>query len=400
MTDSADGALHEQSRVSLKPIIKEIIRTQFFGNPIRLLVDRIHVVPYRSDDEESQAYRLWLSDTHKTIQAVLKPEIHPYVTSRGISDGSIVLVTRYRLEKAKRANGQGSIWYLIVEDMESIGSDGRKSVPFTLEEARIETKASSSSGNAIFPGLRSSDDASPTKNVQSPHNESPLGQKRHIHELSPSPTPSKPKARRIERSEEEPNERSVSFTRPKTAAGPSAVHSSGHPLLTRPRTQPSPQSKRGNSKTTPAKQDGQQPIQRPLSLVSLSKITGPPHTLMRNRVVDVLAVIAEVSPDTIARNHRTHLDLPPSRNLRIMDPSTSKKVQLTVFVDAEEFTPKVGTVALFRSVTTHEWDGGSLKAYPRDCKGKEWFLPWPWNVEGCDVKAMKNWWEARMVAGL
>ena len=83
-----------------------------------------------------------------------------------------------------------------------------------------------------------------------------------------------------------------------------------------------------------------------------------------------------------------------------MDPSTSKKVQLTVFVDAEEFLPKVGTVALFRSVTTHEWDGGSLKAYPRDCKGKEWYVPWPWGVEGCDVRAMKHWWEARALAGL
>ena len=399
MIDSADGALHEESRVSLKPVIKEIIRTQFFGSPIKLLVDRIHVVPYRSDDEESQAYRLWLSDTRKTIQAVLKPEIHPYVTSREICDGSIVLVTKYRLEKANKLNGQGSVWYLIIEDMESIGSDGRESGPFTFEEARVETKASSSSGNAIFPGLRSSDDVSPIKSVHSPRDEGPLGQKRDSDKLSLSPTPSKPKVRKIEQFESH-GKKSMSFTRPNTATGPSAAQSSGYPVLSRPKTQPSPQSKRTDSKITPRKDDGQQPIQRALSLVSLSKTTGPPQTLMRNRIVDVLAVVAEVSPNTIARNHLTHLDLPPSRNLRIMDPSTSKKVQLTVFVDAEEFTPKVGTVALFRSVTTHEWDGGSLKAYPRDCKGKEWFLPWPWNVEGCDVKAMKNWWEARMVAGL
>ncbi|MCJ1324782.1 hypothetical protein MMC10_001444 [Thelotrema lepadinum] len=400
MTEAKDGTLHKESRVSLKPVIKEIVRTQFFGNPIKLLVDRIHVVPYRSEDEESQAYRLWLSDTHKTIQTVLKPEIHPYVTSRDICDGSIVLVTKYRLEKAKRLNGEGNVWYLVVEDMESIDSDGRESVPFTFEETRIETKASSSSGNAIFPGLRSSDDLSPTKSVQIPRDEGPLGQKRHLDELSTSPTPSKPpKARKLDQPEER-NVKSVSFTRPRTAAGLSAAQSSGYPLLSRPRTQPSPQSKRSDSKTTPTKQDGQQRIQRPLSLVSLIKITGPPQSLTRNRIVDVLAVVAEVSPSIIARNHLTHLDLPPSRNLRIMDPSTSKKVQLTVFVDAEDFMPKVGTVALFRSVTTHEWDGGSLKAYPRDCKGKEWFLPWPWNVEGCDVKAMKHWWEARMLAGL
>ena len=54
----------------------------------------------------------------------------------------------------------------------------------------------------------------------------------------------------------------------------------------------------------------------------------------------MVAVVAEVSPDIIKRKNPTHTDLPPSQNLRIVDPSTLKRVQLTVFVDAEEFLPR------------------------------------------------------------
>ena len=57
--------------------------------------------------------------------------------------------------------------------------------------------------------------------------------------------------------------------------------------------------------------------------------------------------------------------------------------------------PEVGTVALFRSVTTNKWDGGSLNAFKRDCEGRNWFLESPQGVDGCDVTALKAWWENR-----
>ena len=65
---------------------------------------------------------------------------------------------------------------------------------------------------------------------------------------------------------------------------------------------------------------------------------------------------------------------------------------LSVFVAPEAFSPAVGTVALFRSVTTNKWDGGSLNAFGRDCEGKEWFLPDPRDVAGCDVLGLRMWW--------
>ena len=130
-------------------------------------------------------------------------------------------------------------------------------------------------------------------------------------------------------------------------------------------------------------------IQRPLRIMPLSKLTGP--QTVRNKVHDVLAVVCEIDVQVIRRR-----GMPAQRNLRIIDTSTPKRVQLTVFVDAENFTPKVGTVALFRNVTTHEWNGGSLKAYQRDCNGRHWFFPNPVDVEGVErekLDQLREHWE-------
>ena len=126
-------------------------------------------------------------------------------------------------------------------------------------------------------------------------------------------------------------------------------------------------------------------ITRPLKITPLSSLTGSRAT--RNRVLDVLALVVDVAPDVVRRPK-----MPEQRDLRIVDPSTRRRVQLTVFVDAASFTPSVGTPALFRNVTTHEWNGGSLKAYPRDCEGTQWFFPNPAWVEGYDAAELRGWW--------
>ena len=110
----------------LKPVIQEIVRTEVCPTPVTLLVDRVHIVPYIHDGEETQAYRIWLSDGEKSIQgsldptvrdssaltkvAVLRREIHPYLSSREIKDGTIVSVTNYRLAQGKKLNGTGIVW--------------------------------------------------------------------------------------------------------------------------------------------------------------------------------------------------------------------------------------------------------------------------------------------------
>ena len=127
---------------------------------------------------------------------------------------------------------------------------------------------------------------------------------------------------------------------------------------------------------------------RPLQLTPLSRLSG--SRVSRNKVCDVLVVICSVDPRIIKR--RGMLD---KRDLRLMDRSTDKKVLLSVFVDPANFTPAIGTIALLRRVTTHEWNGGSLNAYPKECEGREWFIPNPVGIESCDVAGLRDWWEKR-----
>lgn len=101
---------------------------------------------------------------------------------------------------------------------------------------------------------------------------------------------------------------------------------------------------------------------------------------------DILALIVSVSADTIMC-----ASMPPKRDLRVMDVSTTKRVCLSVYVDAQNFVPEPGTVAHFKYLTTHEFDGGSLKAFPRECEGKEWFVPDPQGFE-YQVAELKDCW--------
>ena len=131
------------------------------------------------------------------------------------------------------------------------------------------------------------------------------------------------------------------------------------------------------------------PIKRPLQLRTLESLTGQHAT--RNKVHDVFAVICSVDASVIKPP-----SMPPKRDMRIMDRSTDKKVLVSVFVDPAHFQPAVGTVALFRSLTTHEWDRGMLNVYPQQCAGKAWFVPDPVGVPGCDVEGLKEWWRRRL----
>ena len=137
-------------------------------------------------------------------------------------------------------------------------------------------------------------------------------------------------------------------------------------------------------KPPPTSNPALRPITRPFKVMPLASLVGSRAT--RNRIVDVVGIIVDVSSSLTQRPK-----MPDQRDLRIMDPSTTKRVQLTVFVDAANFKPAIGTVALFRSVTTHEWNGGSLKAYPRDCEGKDWYFPNP-ELEGLEADEFRAWW--------
>ncbi len=129
-------------------------------------------------------------------------------------------------------------------------------------------------------------------------------------------------------------------------------------------------------------------VRNPLEIYNLSSMSGDRKS--QNKRGDYFAVVEWVDNKTIKR-----FCMSMKRDLRIVDPSTEKKVLLSVFVDPVNFTPAVGTIALFRNLRTHEWDGGSLNAYEKDCKSFDWFIPNPVGIDGCDVEAMREWWGER-----
>lgn len=126
------------------------------------------------------------------------------------------------------------------------------------------------------------------------------------------------------------------------------------------------------------------PIECSLNIKPLAAFRGYRR---RSDLYDVFVVIHSVGDSVIKR-----LRMPPKRDIRIVDPSTDKRVLLSVFVEPENFIPVVGTIALIRMVSTHEFEGGMLNIYPNHCEGRAWFLPNPVGVEGCDVETMRIWW--------
>ncbi|KAK7420567.1 hypothetical protein QQZ08_010326 [Neonectria magnoliae] len=125
--------------------------------------------------------------------------------------------------------------------------------------------------------------------------------------------------------------------------------------------------------------------QTPLKLTTLRSIPHLPYA--QNWSCNVLAIIASLSSVEPS-------NLPPhrQRTARLADPSTSKQVHLTVFLDPEEFSPQVGSVVLLVGVKNHRFDGGSLKKYASD-RGSRWWFQDPVEMGWCDVDGIKTWWK-------
>ncbi len=120
----------------------------------------------------------------------------------------------------------------------------------------------------------------------------------------------------------------------------------------------------------------------PLQLSTLASVTGTNAT--RNKQVNILAMVEHVNSSTVKPT-----TAPLKRDLRIVDPSTDRKVTLSVFVDPVNFIPKKYDIILFRDLTTHDFSGGNLNAYPKKCMGKEWYTLNPYDIEECDMKSME-----------
>ncbi|MCJ1431116.1 hypothetical protein MMC27_000467 [Xylographa pallens] len=414
ITDDDDD---DTSEFALKPVIKELVRTGVHPPLLKLLVDKILIVPHvRKDGKGSEAYRVWLSDGEKSIQAALLRDIHPYFIFGQIREGSFVHVTKYKLARAKRLSGEGTILHLLVNDLHAIGHDGRPTPPIENTHSlkpkvaainSVQNISEASSDEHIISQETKPEETTLPKNISSDEDAVDLvpwynehqGKNSGPKSLSEKHTiPEYPKKRRRQES-----------ASPLLPLSPNVKHLSKHPRLSHKQATTLNQHKHNTipssaSPTTSLPSPRPSPIHpippalipitRPLRLKPLSHIIGPHAT--RNKVLDIFAVVASVTA-TLVKCPGMPDGIHYKRELRIADPSTPKQVMLSVFVAPETFLPAVGTVALFRSVTTNRWDGGSLNAFGRDCGGREWFVPDPWGVPGCDVLGLRMWWLEKRV---
>ncbi|KAL9025470.1 MAG: hypothetical protein Q9196_005712 [Gyalolechia fulgens] len=377
--------------LSVTPVIHELVRTQVCPPNLKLLVDKIVVVTLPDVDELSgnEAYRFTLTDGEKTIQALLKRRMYKTIYNEDVREGSFVILKVYRLAQGEKVNGKGIITYIVIEDFYSIGEDDRydrRLEPIqesTLSAGELEGVEAEGQGRGFTKALLDTGDrrnhfrdhalANPNaqhllKGDDVHQDENAVNEKLHK-DGSPTPPSSQQLREAMKRKwdtaldEIDTNDtyrlskyRKLEAARVKEAQ--EAADASAKALLVRFQSLP----------TTPL-----------IALTGVNK--------RRNTHHDVLALIISVSTGVVTRP-----GMPQKRDLRIMDISTIKKVSLSVFTNAESFHPEPGTVALFKHLTSHDFDGGSLNAYPKDCDGKEWFIPDPPGFENGEVAQLKDCW--------
>lgn len=130
------------------------------------------------------------------------------------------------------------------------------------------------------------------------------------------------------------------------------------------------------------------------TLISLLK-PAPPLPQKTYRCT-IFGLISWVSPSVLKKP-----GFPPKRHVKIHDQSISHRysgISVSIFHDAQNFVPKIGTIALFRGLTAQWWEKEViLNAYEKECMDGEWVL---WDEDlletnGFDVQGLKRWWEQR-----
>ncbi|KAL8830889.1 MAG: hypothetical protein Q9191_001185 [Dirinaria sp. TL-2023a] len=390
-------------RVELKPIIKEIVRTQVCFPNVRLLVDKISIITLSgAQPGNNEAFHLLLTDGEKYV----------------VMEDFYSIGQDRRLPAANETLGFGvadrarSLHEMVVESLTPSVDPGQFTEADPPAKKADFQKPSGTGENIEHAGFEEIFDTAATlPKSQSSNARTPMQKKRKrdiaLGEIDPnfgsiSKTPSK---RIKDQKGSSPLQDSFSTARswllesstPETALQQRSDFSTGSldvssKILASQKCISSNEPVHWKSlhsadrlSVAPERRTVPLPIERPLNVQPLAKFRGYHR---RNDIYDVFAVVQWVGESVIKRSR-----MPPKRDIRIVDPSTDKKVLLSVFVEPERFTPTVGTVALIRSVTTHEWDGGMLNIYPKQCEGKHWFIPNPKGFEGCNVEAMRGWWK-------
>ena len=340
-----------------KPLISDILRTRFCIPGSIFLVEGIDaVIPV---SKRHRAVRLLLGDGELCIQALLRRELHGFFDSDQVHIGSYVRLNSFEFRRLRSSNGSRTatspVVVLVVTDMTVVGCNSA----FQDLARGLSSQALHDGGHGLL-GHKSAaqEEERHSKRVQ---NRGRRAQHRDGEELSDVDDGFETMAV----SEEHATQRRLQNEAVQDRAHSVQVDSSALPWTS-------------------------EDLTKPLKLTSLASIPSLPYK--QNWTVNVLAVVASLSDVEPAT-------LPPftQRTARLVDPSTSKQVLLTVFLEPELFTPKVGSVVLLFGVKNHRFDGGSLKKYGNEKpkNGSTWWFENPLDLSWCEVASLQQWWRRK-----
>ncbi|RGP60813.1 cyclinlike f-box [Fusarium sporotrichioides] len=358
----------------LTPVVSDILRTRYCVPGSIFLVEGVdHVSVSRSG--RWQAIRLILGDGELCIQALLGSDMHRFVQIGDVALGAYVRCETFHIQW--QDVGKEKMVTLVVDNLITIGWNESYRVLQKEDEHLVRERPK----------------RIPRSRAESKSIEHPPELQDEVGEQIPNEL--------LEQVSEEPLRDSTrwppkpfvedEFDDDEAAAEEAFEAFETLAFASQPKT---PQKATAQVQQTPTSAQPSEPValprdwhdpQTPLKLTTLRSVPHLPYK--QNWSCNVLAIIASISDVGPA-------NLPPyrQRTARLADPSTSKQVHLTVFLDPEKFNPRVGSAVLLVGVKNHRFDGGSLKKYESDRKNGRWWFENPVEMSWCDVKGIKVWW--------
>ncbi|EFQ34831.1 hypothetical protein CGRA01v4_01646 [Colletotrichum graminicola] len=322
-----------------KPLIDDLLRTRYCIPGSVFLVEDIKSLPVPRS-RRWRALRLMLGDGELCIQALLRGEMHRFLDSGAVRVGCYVRLGDFSLrfhnstDDAHRSGGTRQLVYLVVHDLVTVGWHRSLTVPGPMPQPPHQHTAEDafvSDSDLDIDGVEAA--------KEHQDEEDDAGEGFEVMQVSAAKaTQRRAQARNV----------TVTVALPRDWTDPTI----------------------------------------PLKLTPLRSIPNLPYK--QNWSVNVLAIVTSLSDV-----EPSHMHPHTQRTARLADPSTTKHVILTVFLDAEEFNPKIGNAVLLVGVKNHRFDGGCLKKYVSDKPkpGARWWFENPRQFDWCDVDGLVQWWE-------
>lgn len=385
----------------MRACLAELLRTAHHPRSLLLRVEK--VVPQRDTDDKTSGHktaqkstRLYLTDEELIVQALVLPELH-----LSIKVGDILDIRRFEVFRARRKTRPGQILFLGIQDCEvlpreaSTADTSREQGGFIREALTPSPPPASSSRKRRY---------SETTRGQSP---------------TPAPVSEQPK-RSMEAFDSEEALPVTTMEPPGSQSSDDFETSTPDAAATQRRRQAlheidravSPHFSKSPSRIPDVPERAEPEVVSPIASPSLTDLASLP-SLAPSTAITVLAIITWTG-QTLLRPSRA---FPPKRHIKLHDPSIAHLftgVSLATYVDAPNFKPERGTIALLQDVVVQRCASGGgevshshmLNAYPSlpeklEVKGEQ--LPWFVDDEdtlramglGEKIDEMRIWWEQR-----